>query len=38
VAAMRYIFDRLDGKPKETVELENTVIETKLVEIFNDEK
>jgi hypothetical protein len=37
VAAARYIFDRLDGKPKETVELENTAIETKLLEVFKND-
>jgi hypothetical protein len=35
VTAIRYVFDRLDGRPKETVELENTVTETKLLEILS---
>jgi hypothetical protein len=35
VAAIRYIYDRVDGRPKETVELENSAIETKLLEILN---
>jgi hypothetical protein len=34
IAAIRYVFDRLDGKPRETVELKNGAIETKLLEIL----
>jgi hypothetical protein len=36
IAAIRYIMDRVDGRPKETVSLENTAIETKLMEVFNN--
>jgi hypothetical protein len=34
IAAIRYIYDRISGKPKETVELKNSVLETKLLEIL----
>jgi hypothetical protein len=36
ITAIRYIMDRVDGRPKETVNLENTAIETKLMEVFNN--
>ena len=36
ITAIRYIMDRVDGRPKETVSLENTAIETKLMEVFNN--
>jgi hypothetical protein len=36
MSAIRYVMDRVDGRPKETVSLENTAIETKLMEIFNN--
>jgi hypothetical protein len=36
--ALRCIFDRLDGKPRETVELKNSTLEIKLMEILNDGK
>jgi hypothetical protein len=34
VSALRYLVDRLDGKPRETVELKNGALETKLLEIL----
>jgi hypothetical protein len=34
--AIRYIFDRIDGRPKETVELESGALEIKLSEIMNN--
>jgi hypothetical protein len=36
LAAIRYVMDRVDGRPRETVSLENTAIETKLMEVFNN--
>jgi hypothetical protein len=36
LAAIRYVMDRVDGRPKETVALESTAIETKLLEVFNN--
>jgi hypothetical protein len=38
ITAIRYIYDRIDGKPKETVELENGALDIKLLEIMNDGK
>ena len=35
LAALKYIFDRVDGRPKETVELTDTVLDIKLKEIMN---
>ena len=35
LGALRYIFDRLDGRPKETVELENAALDAQLREIMN---
>jgi hypothetical protein len=35
--AIRYVMDRVDGRPKETVTLESTAIETKLSEVFNND-
>ena len=35
MAALRYIFDRCDGKPRESLELSNIVLESKLKEIVN---
>jgi type II secretory pathway component GspD/PulD (secretin) len=35
MAALRYVIDRLDGRPKETVEVENSALEIKLMEILN---
>jgi hypothetical protein len=35
IAAIKYIMDRVDGRPKETVTLESAAIETKLLEVFN---
>jgi hypothetical protein len=36
MAAIRYVMDRVDGRPKETVTLESKGIETKLLEVFNN--
>jgi hypothetical protein len=36
MTAIRYVMDRVDGRPKETVVLDNTAIETKLLEVFNN--
>ena len=36
MAAIRYVMDRVDGRPKETVTLESVVTETKLLEVFNN--
>jgi hypothetical protein len=38
LAAVKYIFDRVDGRPKETVSLENGSLDIRLREIFTDEK
>jgi hypothetical protein len=38
IAAIKYLMDRIDGRPKETVELKDSAIDIKLVEIFNDGK
>jgi hypothetical protein len=38
VTAIKYIMDRIDGKPKETVELKDSILNIKLWEIFNDGK
>jgi len=35
LAAIRYLVDRIDGKPKETVELKESAIDIKLEEIMN---
>jgi hypothetical protein len=36
LSAIRYVTDRVDGKPRETVNLENTAVETKLMEVFSN--
>jgi hypothetical protein len=36
IAAIRYVMDRVDGRPKETVALESAAVETKLMEVFNN--
>jgi hypothetical protein len=36
IAAIRYVMDRVDGRPKETVSLEGMAIEAKLLEVFNN--
>jgi hypothetical protein len=38
IVAIKYLVDRLDGKPKETVELENSVLDQRLREIMSDGK
>ena len=36
VAAIKYIYDRLDGRPKESIELTDSAIDTKLKEIMGN--
>jgi len=36
VAAIKYIYDRLDGRPKESIELTDSAIDIKLKEIMGD--
>jgi hypothetical protein len=36
MTAIRYVMDRVDGRPKETVSLEGMAIEAKLLEVFNN--
>jgi hypothetical protein len=36
IAALKYVYDRLDGRPTETVALEDGVLETKILEVFNN--
>jgi hypothetical protein len=38
ITAIKYIMDRVDGRPRETVELKNSSIDVKLMEILNDGK
>jgi hypothetical protein len=38
IAALRYLMDRIDGRPKETVELKDSTLDIKLQEIFYDGK
>jgi hypothetical protein len=38
IAAVKYLCDRLDGRPVETVALENGNLEIKLQEIFYNDK
>jgi hypothetical protein len=35
VAALKYVFDRLDGKPTESIELTDGAVDTRLREIMN---
>jgi len=35
MAAIRYIYDRVDGRPKETVELTDGAVDTRLREIMD---
>jgi hypothetical protein len=35
MTAIRYVMDRTDGRPKETVALESAAIESKILEVFN---
>lgn len=35
IAALRYVFDRIDGRPKETVEVSDAALEIRLKEIMN---
>ena len=36
VAAIKYIYDRLDGRPKESIELTDSATDAKLREILNN--
>ena len=36
LGALRYIFDRIDGRPKETVELENAALDAQLRGIMSN--
>jgi hypothetical protein len=36
ITAIRYIYDRTDGRPKETVALENSALEIKIMEILGN--
>jgi len=36
MAAIRYIYDRVDGKPKETVEITDQAVDTRLREIMKN--
>jgi hypothetical protein len=38
IQALRYIFDRTDGKPRESIELTNGAVDQKLREIMNGGK
>jgi len=38
LAAVRYVFDRIDGRPKESIELTDGAIDTKLREIMGYDK
>jgi ribosomal protein L17 len=35
LAALRYVFDRIDGRPKESIELTDGAIDTRLREIMS---
>jgi len=35
LGALRYVFDRLDGKPRETIEMENAALDEQLRRIMN---
>jgi hypothetical protein len=35
IAALKYVYDRIDGKPRETVVLENAALEIKLLEVLD---
>jgi len=35
VAAIRYIYDRLDGRPKESIELTDSAVDNRLKEIMS---
>jgi hypothetical protein len=38
VAAIKYIMDRVDGRPKESIELTDGAVDTRLKEIMNNDK
>jgi ribosomal protein L17 len=38
LSALKYLFDRLDGRPKESIELTDSEIDTRLREIMNSGK
>jgi hypothetical protein len=35
IAALKYLYDRCDGRPRETVVLENAALEIKLLEVLD---
>jgi len=38
LAALKYVFDRIDGRPKESIELTDGAIDTKLREIMSHDQ
>jgi hypothetical protein len=38
VTALKYVYDRIDGKPTESIELTNNVVDQRLREIMNGSK
>ena len=38
LAALRYVFDRIDGRPKESIELTDGAIDTRLREIMSHDQ
>jgi hypothetical protein len=38
LAAVKYVFDRIDGRPRESVELTGNAVDIRLKEIMNDGK
>jgi hypothetical protein len=38
LSALKYLFDRIDGRPKESIELTNGAVDAKLREIMNNGK
>jgi hypothetical protein len=36
IAAIKYVYDRVDGRPRESVTFGNTDIETKLLEVLGE--
>ena len=38
ITAIKYVFDRLDGKPRESVELTGGAVDKRLLEILNNDR
>jgi len=38
LAALRYVFDRCDGRPMQTLEINNDAVDRRLMEILNDNR